>query len=252
MAQNQQRADDGVSLGNSPIADLASHTDEATVRAATQPAPVNFSGQYLYDRFVANDGEELTKLGIVRTMVAQLDTMSFKHAMSAFIEVATGFVENAKTPELKRAAEARLKTARNHQTVMRAAYGALKFAMPELLACGYDERTTGYQVMRVIAKQALEDRKLKWDGSPASTPQERQDREANKAEAQAFLTAKSQSPRLPDETTGAYYERLAPAIDNIMKAEKAAKHDEIVATMVKELKEKAGDLLPDVLNALMQ
>lgn len=141
-------------MANSAVAAVAENVSPAAVKeaAAKSSAIHAWTGQYLYDRFVANDDSEVTKLGIVRHAVETVDTMTFKSGLKDMIKLAK-----------ETAVPSKLKTAQNHASVMRIAYGALKFARGELNALNYTDKT-GYHEMRHIGRLALERAGVTWDG----------------------------------------------------------------------------------------
>ncbi len=259
--------------GDSVIASLAGRTDTKTATAAKPaglPTGNNFTGQYLYDRFITDDNAaSISKMDIVRSMVAALDTQSFKTAVNDFVGVAKGFldkaVETAKhdgtyrenTDKVATApaevvqAQARHKTAKNSQTVMRVAYGAIKHAPDQLVELGYKPGETGYQIMAVIGRKALEAAGLKWDGSPLETSFVKQQRTAQKEEAKALASVMDANPRRDDEDRAAYFGRIDKLVTKEIKAIREEKHSEQIAKLVAKFKADAGALLPEILDALL-
>lgn len=253
---------------DSTLATLDSHTTTKTIRAARPAglhtgATVNFSGQYLFDRLIGDNAEEVTKMDLVRQMVGALDMTSFKKSIGDMVGVAKGFLDNA-TEEAKRAggfdpenppaavaiAQATYKTAQNHQTVLRVAFGAIKFAPEELAACGYTEKT-GYQVMRVIARKALDAKGLKWDGTKAEGEEVKAERLRIKAEGLAMAQAMEENPKKEGEARDAYFARIDKIVTRKLKEKQEEEHIEQVNKLVAKMKELAGPLLGDVLDALM-
>lgn len=255
--------------GSSAIADLESRATTASIRTArpagvTTGSSTNFSGQYLYDRFVTGDKEEVTKMDIVRQMVKQLDTASFKKCIADFVGVSKGFVNNAVKADKDAGtydkenpsaavvnAMARAKTAANHQTVMRIAYGAIKFAGEALAELGYKEDATGYQVMRVIGNRALEQTGIKWDGSKLESREVVVGRNEQKAEAKIVAEVMAANPRQPDEERAAYFARIDEAVTEAQSAKREADHKEAIAKIVAKFKADAGPLLEEAIDALM-
>lgn len=270
MARNTQMSRDA---GRTPAAaNVLATLETRTTSEAAQAAPkaglhtgrsTNFSGQYLYDRFVSNDKTEVTKLGIVRQMVDQLDVDEFKKVINDFVAVAAGFRDNRITAEKEAGTYdkdkpsavladilAKYKTAQNHQTVMRLAYGALKFAPDELAANGYTENT-GYQTMRVIASNALKAAGLKWDGTKllAKTDQER--KQKAKAESAALDKVMVANPRNPEETMPEYLSRVSGMVDEQVKADAKEHEDKLIEKIAKQVRASAGGLLDEVIQYLM-
>lgn len=254
--------------GSSTVANLESRTTtEAATAGRTEGVrtgnSTNFSGQYLYDRLIGNSQEEVTKMDMVRTMVKQLDTQSFKKSITDFVDVAKGYLDNAidaakqaggydaeNPPAPVQIAAARHKTAKNHQTVMRIGYGALKFCADELATFGYTD-TTGYQEMRVIGLKALDSKGIKWDGSKAEDPAEKAARQATKAEGLAMAKAMEEHPRKDKEDRAAYFQRIDKVVGQILKAEQEEQHTQMIAKLVADFRAKAGALMPEVLDALL-
>jgi hypothetical protein len=255
--------------GDSTIAALESHTTPQAANAARREGvntgtATNFSGQYLFDRLIANDDAEMTKMDMVKAMVKALDTESCKKSLSDFVNVAKGHFDNAvkaakeagnydekSPPPAVAFAAARLKTARNHQTVLRIGYGALKFCADKLPAYGYDEKTTGYQSMRVIGLKALEGVGMKWDGSKAEPKEERDHRAQVKAEGLAMAEAMEQNPRKDKEDRATYFARIDKVVARIIKEKQEEETTKQIAKLVADFRTKAGALLPDVLDALL-
>ena len=151
------------------------------------------TGQYLYDTFFADKADQ-TKMDIVRWAVANVDVAGFKSALKDFVEIAA------------KRGEAFKKTAQNHQSVMRTAYGAMKFAGQFLTEAGAD-KDTGYQAMRVIGKKALESAGVKWDGSKVV----KTDKDValmDEAQAMRLAEIKRDNPIKQDETAIAYEQRM--------------------------------------------
>lgn len=252
---------------DSTIASLAGRATPASATAAVAEAlktGPNFTGQYLFDTFV-NDTvkHEATKMDVVRSMVKALDTASFKKVLAEFVGVAKGFDDNAinaakqaglydkdkPTAEMERTA-ARLKTARNHQTVIRIAYGALKFAPDELAAHGGNGET-GYQLMRVIGAKALADKKLNWDGSKAEPAESREARRAQDAETKVMLEIQRENPKGEKESRTAYLDRIMKLTDTAMETKRAEATAEQIKTIAKKFREMAGPLFDEVLDTLL-
>ena len=162
------------------------------------------TGQYLYDMFFADKADQ-TKMDIVRWAVANVDVAGFKSALKDFVEIAA------------KRGDAFKKTAQNHQSVMRTAYGALKFAAQHLTEAGADN-TTGYQAMRVIGKKALESAGVKWDGSKVV----KTDKDValmDEAQAMRLAEIKRDNPAKADETAIAYEQRVRAMLATEMAEE---------------------------------
>lgn len=248
----------------SPVAGLAG---KATTESATAPrAPglktgPNYTGQYLYDRFITGDKEEITKMDIVRDMVKAVDTQSFKALLKDFIGVAKGYVDNAvkraqdagdydadNEPGNVVAARGRLKTAQNHQTVMRIGYGALKFAGDALESAGYNPAETGYLLMRVVGQKALADKGINWDGSKAESTDDRNARRRADRERKVMADVMAKNPMQDGESRIAYLTRIDELTNTAMEeATEQQRADELQA-LAARIKALAGDNLADVLD----
>lgn len=252
---------------DSPIATLAGRATPASAGAPVETAlrtGPNFTGQYLFDTFV-NDTlkHEASKMDIVRSMVKALDTASFKKVLADFVDIAKSYHDkainaakqagtydkDAPTAEIEQAT-ARLKTSRNHQTVIRIAYGAYKFAPEELAAHGGDD-TTGYQLMRVIGAKALADKKLNWDGSKAEPKESREARRAQEAETKTMLEIQREHPKGEKESRTAYLDRIMKLTDTAMETKRAEATAEQIKALVAKVRELTGPLIEDVLDVLL-
>lgn len=236
---------------------LESLPSRASTESATAPrseglktgTKTNFSGQYLYDRFIANNKEEVTKMDLVRKMAASVDVASFKTCLKDFVDIAKGG-EKVKGNELTGQAAATYKTALNHASVLKIAYGAIRFAGEALAAMGYND-TTGYQVMRVMGKQALDDTGVTWDGSKALDKAGKAERSANKLEEKAIAEVMAMMPKNPGESRAAYLGRIDEATENRLNVLHNEQHDEMVeklATAWIDQCTKAGVTFAEVVN----
>ena len=155
----------------------------AAVSSVTLSGTHRVTGQYLYDTFF-NDAGEQTKMDIVRYAVDNIEVDAFKKALKDFVEVAA------------KHSDAYKKTAQNHQTVMRLAYGAMRFVSGFRAV----NSTTGYQAMRVLAKDALKASGLKWDGTAAPTEADAAVKAADAAQAHALEQLRKDNPCREGET----------------------------------------------------
>lgn len=240
------------STGNSTIASLPAR---ATSQSATAPRAeglkvgVNFSGQYLYDRFVNTSSEDVSKMNVVRQMVTALDTATFKSVVGEMVKLAKEQADAHVGTNLQAYYDARLKTARNHQSVMRNAYGALKFYADALDEAGVDN-DTGYHVINTIAKAVLTAKKVNWDGTPLVAKEQREAVKATKQEAKLMAEVMQANPKNPDESREQYYSRIDSLV-TVAEAKLAAETKaERLADLAEKLKAMAGEDLADLL-ALM-
>lgn len=175
-------------MAASVLASLPARTDTAAAVAPVKHdmASINITGQYLYERFIADHDGDSTRMNIVRAAVSNVDTATFGKALRDAVEIA------------KKSGPAAEKTMRNHMTVCRIAYGALKFAQAHCNMLGIDNKT-GYQQMRVLGKQALEKAGIKWDGSKAPTKQEQESAKIDKAQAVRLAEIRTENPQQDGE-----------------------------------------------------
>lgn len=233
-------------MSASVIASLDARTNSATVLAPRNEhvkGTDNLTGQWLYDRFIGNDQAELTKMGIVRGVLLKYDTASVKQALKEMVEIA------------KAAGPAQLKTAQNHQSVMRAVYGALKFAPDQLKERGIDPSgaiTTGYHVMKVHATEALKARGVKWDGTRVKSEEEKK-AAANTAIAQAATNeVMAQNPQLAGESFQDWMGRIQGAIQNRIDATSVEAKAEAVEKLADKVIAMCGPSFAEVLALLVQ
>lgn len=251
-------------VGASTLASLEGRTTseaaQSSADAGTLKTGLKFTGQYLYDRFVANDKTEVTKLSIVREMTG-MEVAGFKAVLADFVKVAKGYMDNAEKASKAapddvalsatfRDLSAKYKTAQNHQNVMRNAYGALRFAPDELTANGYTEQT-GYQVMRTISIAALKAKGIKWDGTAIPTNEVAAIRKVAAAETKALAEVMADTPRNDGESLKDYVVRMDDAVQARIKANQAERQAEQIKTLVARFRKEAGGLLDDVIQALM-
>lgn len=271
MARNQQSAiarSIPKTVGASSVANLESRT---TAEAARAPAAAtlntgsktNFSGQYLYDRFVANDKTEVTKLNLVRQMASAVELADFKKSIGDMVGIAASLRDKAietakaagawnKDKPVGDVAEciAKHKTAQNHQTILRVAYGAIRFAPDQLAEQGYNENT-GYQVMAVIARKALAAAGLKWDGTKQLTATQADKRAQSAAEEKALSKVMKDTPREDGESMGKYLARVEKQVDAQVAKDRAEAETKQINDLVRKVREQCGGLLDDVLERLL-
>lgn len=240
------------STGNSTIASLESRATSQSAQApraeALKVGP-NFTGQYLYDRFVNTSTEDVSKMNVVRQMVGALDTASFKAVVGDMVKLAKEQADSHVGTNLQSYYDARLKTARNHQSVMRNAYGALKFYSDAMDEAGVDN-DTGYHVINTIAKAVLTAKKVNWDGTPIVAKEQREKDKAVKQEAKIMTEVMHANPKGADETREAYYARIdklvAEAETKLAEETKAAR----LADLADKMRTLAGEDLADLIALL--
>ncbi len=245
-------------VGASVLASLETRTTteaaQSSAGAGVLKTGLKFTGQYLYDRFVANDKTEVTKLAIVRDMTG-MEVSAFKAVLADFVKVAKGYADNAAEKNGKESAVARdlnakLKTAYNHQSNMRNAYGAIRFAPVELVANGYTD-DTGYLVMANIARAALKAKGIKWDGTALVSTELAAVRKTAQAESKALSEVMAEQPRNDGESLKDYVVRMDDAVQAKIKANQAEKQAEQVKTLVARFRKEAGGLLDVVIDAIL-
>ena len=215
-------------------------------------ASVNFSGQYLYDRFVNTaSSEDLTKMALVRQMAGSLDFQTFKTNVAEMVKIAKERAETDKGTNMEAFSLARLKTAQNHQSVLRNVYGAMRLCADKLAESGVDE-TTGYHVINTIAKRVLEEAKIKWDGTKLESKAEKDKRNQTKQEAKILADVMGNNPKRDDESRAEYLARIDGLVEQYEAKMRDESNAERVANLVAKLKELAGEDLPAVLAALQQ
>lgn len=272
MARNTQQSQMARSIHSAPGASTVAGLEGRTTAEAAQ-APrnaglntgtrTNFSGQWLYDRFVGNDKTEITKLSLVRQMAESMEIDAFKKSIGDMVAIATNMRDKAidaakeagtynkdKPTGDVAATIARLKTAQNHQTVLRVAYGAIRFAGDHLAEQGYND-STGYMVMAVIARKALNAAGIKWDGTKQLTATQTEKRAQSAAEEKALSQVMKDTPRDDGESMGKYLARVEKQVDAQVAKDRAEAEQKRVTDLVRKVREQCGGLLDDVLERLL-
>jgi hypothetical protein len=137
----------------------------------------------------------------------------------------------------------------NVRTMIQQAWGALKFAEPELRKLGYTD-TTGYNAMGPMAKKALAERKVDWKGERLPDDAELEKRRLQrlqKAESTVMAQAVKDNPRLPGETEAQWLARVTEGAREMAEEARQQAESEAVATIVSGLFDKHSD---DRLNAI--
>lgn len=255
--------------GDSTIASLEGRTTTETVRAARSSGLKtgnNFTGQYLYERFLMDKSEikaDVTKMDIVRQMVEVLDANGFDTVVAGMVSLAKKDADAAVTAAKAagnfdsenptwpiREANARLKTARNHQTVMRTAFGALKFCADELKTkLGAAELS--YRMVREIGSKMLADKGIDWKGGKVEAPQDRAAKRAQETETAAMLAVQKEMPRREGESRAEYFARIDQATERKMAEITSTHRVEEMAKLAERIRALAGDNLPDIIDILL-
>ncbi len=242
---------------DSTVANLDNKATTASATASTSGALKTgkaWTGQGLYDKLIGNDKTEKTNMELVRDLVSRVDTASFKALLKDFVGVAQGYLDNAEKEHGKESPlllplRGRLKTAQNHQSVLRVAYGAIKFASDQLETLGYTSET-GYQTMRVIGAKALELAGLKWDGSKAEEPAARKARIEKNAETQAIAEVMANTPRNDGESRGDYLNRVDKLVEETRARQQAEAHADAVKKLADKVIAMSGSMLAEVIAAV--
>lgn len=254
---------------DSTIAALPGKTTSEAVRApraAGLKTGNKYTAQYLYDRFVNNATEnkaDLTKMEMVQDMMHVMDLGEFDATVNGMV----GFAKRAKDMAIEaakaagnydsenptmaiREAVAQLRTAANHQTVMRTAYGALQFCAKEL-----DAKLNGspltYRMIREIGSKLLSDKGINWKGEKVASPTERANRKEQELETAAMLEVQKANPRKEGESRADYFARIDQETEAKMQELRSADRIKALAKMVDKIRADAGADLPDLIELLM-
>lgn len=201
---------------------------------------ITITGQWFYENFVQSGEEQITKMGIVRELAKQASFDDVKKALKDAVEIAHKHDIAAGIPEKVRGVKRQ--SAMNARTVMQNAFGALRLAESELIDLGYTDKT-GYQDMRVLAKQALDKRGVKWDGTKvadASAKEVAKMARDQKAETAALETVMKENPRALNESFGGYMDRIQVLAEDRVADAREAAIAEKVATIASKLFEQHG------------
>lgn len=223
---------------------LATLEQRADTKSATAPAAstvttgVTLNGQWLYDRFIANDEKEKSRMDVVRNIIGAYDVGSIKTALKEMVAIA------------KDKGPAQHKTALNSQTVMRNTIGVLKFAPEELPKRGLDPNNVGFNVMQNVAGKILKEKGIKWDGTKVLTPEVREQKQQTKEAQAAQAAVMKDNPQQIGESYSAWMQRITAAIENRLEADKAEKHAEMIEMLADKVLAMTGDHLSEVFQAI--
>lgn len=247
----KKAAHKAASLGNSPMADLASKTTSNVAAGSNVVKSTNFSGQYFLERFVTtSDQEEITKMDIVRQAVKVLDSNTLANNLGEMvtkasdIDAAKGFKDKQKNKGPT------YKTAQNVRTVILRCYGAIKFATPQLEELGFTNKT-GFHTGYAIAVKALEKAMVKWDGSKADTPEERKLKQQFRTEERVLSNIKKATPRHAGESLLDYERRCMTALDEGIKAQQEASAAKTIDQYKETLLALGDDVAKQIAQAIM-
>ena len=201
----------------------------------------NITGQYIFDRFVGDHDGDQTRMGIVRAMLA-CEVETVRKALKDAVDIAAKHGDAAK------------KTMQNHQTVMRLAYGACRFVP------GFADANakTGYQAMRVLARDALKQAGLKWNGEKAPTEADAEAAKFDKAQAALLADIRKDNPQRDGESIQQWEQRVRGLLASQMaedegKGIEAVMHKADVAALAEKVRKLCvtDDKLKDVLELLL-
>lgn len=229
-------------MAQSVLANLEGRT---TTEAATAPAPAGLktgnvlTGQFLYDRLIGDNKEQTSLTDMVRSWVTTVDVASVKKALKDFVEIA------------KDKGDAALNTARTHRSNLQTIYGAMRFAPKELESEGF-KPSTGYLVAKQIARKALADKSIKWDGTKIDSADIKEQKKHTKQSLDAQTAVMNENPQMMTENFTQWQERLRPLIEARIANMQQAKIDEQVTALANALFDKHPDLIRPLANELVQ
>lgn len=235
-------------------------TDEKRepIQKAEEQKPLLVTGQWLYEQFVTADNTQVTRLNMIRDLVATgCDAFQLKGACDKMVEKArqvdldNGVPEktiNDKGKEVQNRGP-KQQYAMNVRTALQVAFGALKFAPEEATKIGYTDKT-GYADMVVIAKRALAAKGVDWKGQPLPTDadvERKRLQRAKKAESEVMARAVFDNPRLPQESEAEWLARVAEGAREATEEAREKSENEAISSIVSGLFEKNE---PDRLHAV--
>lgn len=203
--------------GPMPEVLVSDSPESATMKPYDAGRGMHLTAQYLYDQLIDNTQAERTRMDIVKQAVDTIDTANFKKMLSDMVTLAKKITD-------EKVKKAKYKTAQNTQTVLRAAYGAIKFAPVALAEEGYSPTSTGYNDMAVYSKNALKKANITWEGiAKVSADQKALDKQ--QVEDELVLTKlKKDFPRLKSddgreftESAVDYNERILAKLDEAIE-----------------------------------
>lgn len=245
----ERKTGKGQSSGSmgSTLANLESTATTGTATGAEKQKPVNYSGQYLYDRFIVNNAEDRTLMDIIRAASNAVDVASFKAATTEMVKLAS---EVEKKAGYTKNEGPQYRTAVNYRTYMTRCFGALRFASEQLTELGYTDKT-GLNQATVLARKALEIAKRNWDGTEAESDASKKLRLKTNKENAALKVIQKANPRQENEDIVAYTRRTASMVAKHLKDEAKLEVEATVETKVKELLDMGTDAAQAILDQLV-
>lgn len=214
------------------------------IQKEPQKEQLKVTGQWLYENFVTPDETQVTRMQMLAQLVdAGVDAFQLKGACDKMVEiaksqdVANGVPAKVTDPETGKEKPNRgpkCQQAMNTRTVLQNAWGAIKFAKPQLEHLGYTPRT-GYNAIQVLAKRALEEAGVDWKGHGLPTPEEIERKRlarAQKAESGALAQAFHDNPRLPGEDDASWTARALGAAHDMIETARQRQEGELVQAVV--------------------
>lgn len=223
---------------------IAKLPESATTESAQAPVKHDFkdsvpacTGQYLWDRFVNDDKETVSKIGAVRLLAESVDTNTFKGAIKDMLTLVVETIKKEAGGNEETAKKTNgYKTAQVRASELRVLYGAFKYALKDMQNLGYGTET-GYLKGVPMARQALKDAQIKWDGTADSDEAKARrlaDRD-RRAENKLLQEAMAENPRREDETLEDFAKRCTDAVQAKLSdaiAEEEAKQIESIAKSI--------------------
>ena len=151
----------------------------------------------------------------------------------------------------KAAGDAIEKTARNHASVLRNVYGALTFKRKDMEARGWTAGQTGYHTSNTIAEAVLKESGIKWDGSKASTAEDRARAAQRRAEEAAFKAAMNTAVRHDGESFTDFHARVTADAALLVESKLAEQAEARINRLCEAVKKMCGNDLHAVLDALL-
>lgn len=253
--------------GESTLAGLDAKASVASATAGKDEKSgqnVNFSAQWLFDRFIANDDAETTKFDLVRKMTESLDFKSFKDRVNDMVKIAKDVKETAEktareggidlaktiTPNVANAT-ARYNMAQKHRSYMKNIYGGLRLAKDEMDELMKNSTRQGYLTASSLGSQALKVKGIKWDGTKIVEKTERLEKQKQKEQKEFLAQLQKETPQKHGESMREYNDRVLSLFDvefPLHVANQAALGmDEIANDFILKYRERSGDVLNHIL-----
>lgn len=176
------------------------------------------TGQYLFDNFVQAGEEAKTRMNMIRDLVGKADVQQIKGATDEMVKIAIKRDEANGVPEKERGPKRN--TAMNVRTIFQSVWGALKFAPEQMKAVGFND-DTGWLEARVMAKVALTNAGMVWQGHKVATPEAKQQAalgRQRKGETDAMLEATKANPREANESYEGWQARIAESARKLVES----------------------------------